>query len=689
MLLQKSKTYIVNKKESILSDTEKMHYNLSSPYEIEKKDIYKKSTMDNNLFASYDNNIENEYKTEPISLLNNKDNIQENKKEKEEEKNHLKNLGDITIDTLFFNKCQNFNKLCFIRLPIIVIDENYYINFREFLIGNYKYSKYKENTILYEYLILGSNEIQKYEPFHVDKNREFAAECINTDLIRHYDKDEIYSMNNKLKEYFEKNDIKDIGIDFYYDNWINDVMNLFSDFLYFNHKLHSKIVKCDKCKKSAIFINNINNVSSNYEPTTNNKININNNLLNEKEKKNIKKDNSLINIIYYDEEINDHRNEIVENSNIFEKECNGTLLLVTNKESLLLILENIKNSKDSPKFHLVCSGQNLDILMGCLQKFNDLDKYIIAVAIYTYNTEKYSNLKKEYNIIKGIYSEKEEIIDYIKKNKSDKNIKYKIANIITYKEYTEKYIELHKIISLEYRKLYQDSKKTDLFDLKSVVKNLEAISKGSNNSHEDKKPNNENAYESFYILFNKWLNQKYSSNFRKIAFFIANIQLSLNIYGKRDNKGYNSKSELYGGALINYPLVLNYERNIGNIITFPSFFSTSLDKEIANNFSQYNESKENRKGLFSANYIICINPGNDCIAQGFDISDISNNKYEKEILFQPFTFFKINNVKVDLTKNICFINLELIGKKEIWEEKMNEKSNIDYQVSENFIKLNY
>ena len=347
----------------------------------------------------------------------------------------------------------------------------------------------------------------------------------------------------------------------------------------------------------------------------------------------------MINIIYYDEEINDHRNEIVENSNIFEKECNGTLLLVTNKESLLLILENIKNSKDSPKFHLVCSGQNLDILMGCLQKFNDLDKYIIAVAIYTYNTEKY--------------------------------------------------IELHKIISLEYRKLYQDSKKTDLFDLKSVVKNLEAISKGSNNSHEDKKPNNENAYESFYILFNKWLNQKYSSNFRKIAFFIANIQLSLNIYGKRDNKGYNSKSELYGGALINYPLVLNYERNIGNIITFPSFFSTSLDKEIANNFSQYNESKENRKGLFSANYIICINPGNDCIAQGFDISDISNNKYEKEILFQPFTFFKINNVKVDLTKNISFINLELIGKKEIWEEKMNEKSNIDYQVSENFIKLNY
>ena len=37
MLLQKSKTYIVKEKESTFSDSEKMHYNLSSPYEIEKK----------------------------------------------------------------------------------------------------------------------------------------------------------------------------------------------------------------------------------------------------------------------------------------------------------------------------------------------------------------------------------------------------------------------------------------------------------------------------------------------------------------------------------------------------------------------------------------------------------------------------------------------------------------------------
>ena len=60
-----------------------------------------------------------------------------------------------------------------------------------------------------------------------------------------------------------------------------------------------------------------------------------------------------------------------------------------------------------------------------------------------------------------------------------------------------------------------------------------------------------------------------------------------------------------------YSLIINYERNIGNIITFPSFLSTTLDKEVAKDFSRYNDSKELRKGLFSTNYIINLNPRND------------------------------------------------------------------------------
>ena len=98
---------------------------------------------------------------------------------------------------------------------------------------------------------------------------------------------------------------------------------------------------------------------------------------------------------------------------------------------------------------------------------------------------------------------------------------------------------------------------------------------------------------------------------KKITFFISGLQLSLNIYGKKDNKGFSCKSEIYRGALFDYSLILNYQRNVGKIITFPSFFSTTLDVNVAKQFSQYYKTKELRNGLFSMNYIININPNND------------------------------------------------------------------------------
>ena len=528
-------------------------------------------------------------------------------------------------------------------------------------------------------------------------------------------------MNNELKDFFEYKGIKGIGIDLYYDDWINDVMKIFFNFIKFNYDYYLEFVKCDKCKKTALFINNLYNLFPFNEPSFYNQIyedmkdnqvyeksvDIANNIVDnvdfsnifigEKESKNI--DKTLINIIYYDEGINDHRNEIIGDSFIFEEECNGTLLLVTSIKSMLLLLKSIKNSKDCPKFHLICAGSAFENLMKYLLQFNDFNKYIVGVIIYTYNTQKYFYLKNEYNILKGIYSNQEEIIDYIRKNKSDKNIKYKIPKLITYKDYNEKYIEFHKIISLQYGKLYQKSSyltalnileeyltangQTDNFDLKNFLHTLEVFSQGP---RDYKKIINEYTHESFYALFNKWLNQIDPLAIRKIAFFISGLQLSLNIYGIRDKKGFNYLSELYRGALFNYSLVLNYERNIGNIITYPSFFSTTLDVEVAKQFSKYNEPNE-REGLFSANYIIHLIPRNGWISQGFNITNISNYKNEKEILFQPFCFFKLTNVTVDLKNNICFIYLELIGKKEIWEKKMNNYSSIEYQQPENYIEL--
>ena len=628
-------------------------------------------------------------------------------------------LLDLVTDKVYLNRCQDFNNICYTRLPIIVIAHDYYYDFVENLSSYYKYENYNKNPSLAKYLILCDDEIENYEVFHSPLNNDykFAAECINTGLITHYDSDKIYKMNKDLNDFFKKNNISGLDIDLYYSAWTNKVISIFFDFILFKYNKSPKIITCEKCKKIAIFTSENDNFYNIYEEriyedmeeneTYQKTIYIANNMLdnvdfskinfNEKQKN---KDDACVNLIYYDENIEKNRNEIIGDSFVFEKESNGALILVSNIKSMLLLLKEFKKCEECPKFLLICTGSKFENLMSYLQKVNDINKYIVSACIYTYNKGKYSYLLQKYDIIKGIYSERDDVVEYIKKNKSKENIKYKQGQLITYYEYKDKYMEFHKIISMQYGKLYQkssyltalnilqeylssDSKYCD-FDIQYLLNNLEVFSRGP---RDYKKIINEYTNETFYLLFNKWLNSIDPLAIRKVAFFIAGIQLSLNIYGKKDNKGIYFNAELYRGTLLKYSRVLNYVRNIGNIITFPSFLSTTFDVNVAKDFSKFFFPKEAREGLFSANYIIYINPKNRWIDQGFNISNISNYKEEKEVLFQPFCFFRIQKVNVDMNLNMCYIYMELVGKKEIWEKKMNNKSSIEYHKEENFIEL--
>ena len=628
-------------------------------------------------------------------------------------------LLDLVTDKVYLNRCQNFNNICYTRLPIIVIDNQYYYDFIKSLSSYYKYENYKKNPFLAKYLILCKDEIENYEVFHspLNNNYKFAAECINTGLITHYNSDKIYEINKGLNDFFKKNNITGLDIDIYYSAWVNKVMDIFLEFILYKYNETPKITECERCKKKAIFTSENFNFYNMYEQriyedmedneTYQKTVNIANNMINNVDFSKInlnenqkKVDDTSVNLIYYDENYDKNRNEIIGDSFVFEKESNGTLILVNNMKSMLLLLKEFKTCKECPKFHLICTGSKFENLMSYLQKVNNINDYIVSACIYTFDIKKYSYLLPKYKIIKGIYDERDNVIEYIKKNKSKDNIKYKQSQLITFYEYKDKYMDFHKIISMQYGKLYQkssyltalnileeylssDSNYSD-FDMQYLLNNLEVFSQGP---RDYKKIINEYTNETFYLLFNKWLNSVDPLAIRKVAFFIAGLQLSLNIYGKKENKGIYFNVELYRGTLLNYSKVLNYVKNIGNIITFPSFLSTTFDVNVAKDFSQFNFPKEAREGLFSANYIIYINPKNSWIDQGFNICNISSYKEEKEILFQPFCFFRIQKVNVDMNLNMCYIYMELIGKKEIWEQKMNNKSSIEYNRNENIIEL--
>ena len=277
--------------------------------------------------------------------------FQEIKKDKV--KNSIpKYLFDLTMDILYLEKCQLYNSktnFFHVRLPIIVISNQYFIEFISFLNDYYLYSDYKENFNLAKYLILSDLDIESYKPFHESKNNNytFIAECINTGLVNHYDINKIMQIDNGIQNYFSNHNIKGLSIDFYYDRWLSTVMDVLFQFILYQNYQTPIVTICEKCKKMIMFIEyefNINNFNKAYlyeqvyqdikdNETYPKSIDIANNIMNNlnlssinyKNKKQTEiKDESSVNIIYYDENFVNNYKEIVTDSQSFEKECNGT-----------------------------------------------------------------------------------------------------------------------------------------------------------------------------------------------------------------------------------------------------------------------------------------------------------------------------------------------------------------------------
>ena len=86
------------------------------------------------------------------------------------------------------------------------------------------------------------------------------------------------------------------------------------------------------------------------------------------------------------------------------------------------------------------------------------------------------------------------------------------------------------------------------------------------------------------IQVNAWLNELDILSYQKIAYFIAFL-----IYGIRDinkeKKRLKKDCTLYRGLKMSYINLSFYERNINEIITFPSFTSCSFSKSKAQIFS--------------------------------------------------------------------------------------------------------
>ena len=421
-----------------------------------------------------------------------------------------------------------------------------------------------------------------------------------------------------------------------------------------------------------------------------------------------KKDNlaKTANILYYDENIEKHLEEIHEDSDYFERNTPGAFILCSNIISLNLVMEEIKyyNSKMDKRviFHLIVTGSKYEKVMKNLIKYK-YDHLFQNICIYCFNIKKYSYISKENKKVKGIYDDPKNVVKFIKDYSSIEIKDYPLRKIISYNDYKDKYYERHEKISEFYgdltKETYQlNSKKIEkvinskdekelrikkkklieslkTFDLKEDMKNLYKI------IHEYTK-------NTYYSSLNLWLRTFDDLAYEAIAYYTARLMYALNIFGAETNSFFIKNKILYRGESVKYINILPYERAKGKIILFSAFTSTSEDLSVAEDFSKRKKSIEifKQQKKYSLIYKINNHIKYNCVPCGVDIHKISEYN-EKEILYQPFSFYFVKKTKFDHNQYTADIDLELIPRIEILEEKMRKGGKIVYNKENNVMVI--
>ena len=123
-----------------------------------------------------------------------------------------------------------------------------------------------------------------------------------------------------------------------------------------------------------------------------------------------------------------------------------------------------------------------------------------------------------------------------------------------------------------------------------------------------------------------------------------------------------------------------YKRAKGKIILLSAFTSTSQIEKIAKYFSgrEHADKQYKTKLLFSVIYHIKNYYKNGWISNGVNIEKVSGFKNEREVLYQPFSFYYVKDIQIDIIKHTADIYLYTIGKVDILEESIKLGKSIEF-----------
>ena len=625
------------------------------------------------------------------------------------------------IDIELENQCKSIipKNQC---LPIISISDKYLEYVKEHIRKSQLYESVNYNIKYQDELpeLLDLLKSHKYFMYymHIPKEKDGIWFCEG----RFFSYNEI--INTKDHGIFKNIDkfVKDRNISYmsFLEEWAGLIFHLIAEYLIFMEKVKVIFFSCEKCYRPALFIKeeltNVNdtnkiwgtvNIVDTIIYNCTNALNFTDICKERKRSKN--------NIIYYDERFNEKPESIYKDCEILKNETDGAFILLTEEQLWQSIIEDIKEKNlqqnTNFKFDLIVAGKSAEKILTLIDKLGGND-IIDRVCIYCFNLNKYTPLLNKYDKIKGVYKKIKEVINFIQEKNQESQI-YPTIKLLTYNDYNEKYRPLHKKISSQYGKSSADCFKVAISYLKDYllwypklrIKSEKNIDDSRIDEEEGKKVDinsmlevlqkfkgiNDNEEKlirlytkergSFYQDFNYWLNVLDPLAIDKTSWFIAAVIHSLN---NLKGKGLSQEMNLYRGIRIKLCDLLNYVKSKNHLICFPSFTSTSAIKEVAIHFSKQESLTKGNSKIMDYGVIFTIKYK---FKKGFkptayDVSEFSAYPKEKEYLFVPYTFFMVKDVIINHTEKKADIEMEAIGRKEIFEENYEDGSILVYNEME-------
>ena len=166
-----------------------------------------------------------------------------------------------------------------------------------------------------------------------------------------------------------------------------------------------------------------------------------------------------------------------------------------------------------------------------------------------------------------------------------------------------------------------------------------------------------------------------------MGYFIGNFMHRIVEYGKQEKKAVLGGNHFYKGIQLNIFDLFEFIKNDQLLISFSHFMMVTSKKELAilNAQRNMNLAYRNNKKLFSVILNIQYFYDDSYKPSIFDLSGLMSYPDEEEYIVLPFTFFLLKKIKYDEKKMTADIDLEVIGKSEVLEEKVKKGQKLFYE----------